>query len=130
MANFEHTIVLGWNDGSRGISTENAYEGGAQGPSIDEEITADAVDQLVSFALDVSQLKAIFILAQGNMTLETNSGAAPDDTINLKAGVPYIWTTDSYDTCKLTVDVTKLYMTETSSATNRLRIECVFDATP
>ncbi len=126
---FTHKITQVWGNGLREISCENEYENDAQGASIDEEITADATDQEVAYTLDFSQLKALFILADGNMTLETNSGAAPADTITLVAGVPYIWNTDSYDSCLITQDVTALFMTETSSATNRLRIESIYDPT-
>lgn len=125
---FTHKITHVWNNGSREISCENEYTNDAQGASIDEEITADAVDQEVAFTLDFSQLKSLFILADGNMTLETNN-AAGDDEITLVAGVPYIWNTDSYNSCLITQDVTALFMTDTSSATNRLRIESVYDPT-
>ncbi len=127
---FQHQITQAWTNGSRAISGSKEYEANAQGNSIDEVITADAEDELVVFTLDVSQVKSIFILAEGDMTLETNNGAAPTDTINLKAGVPYIWTTDSDDSFKLGSDVTALYMTELSSANNRLQIESVYDPTP
>lgn len=126
---FTHKISQAWSDGSRAISGDKEYSGGAQ-KSIDEVITADAEDELVVFTLDVSQVKCFFALAQGDMTLETNNGGAPVDTINLVGGVPYIWTEDSDDAFLLASDVTALYMSELSSADNRLQIETVYDPTP
>ena len=127
---FTHKITQAWSNGGRAISGEKEYEANAQGASIDEVITADAEDELVVFTLDVSQVKAFFALAQGDMTLETNNGGAPTDTINLVGGVPYVWTEDSDDAFLLGSDVTALYMTELSSADNRLQIESVYDPTP
>lgn len=127
---FSHEISQAWSNGERAISPSNTFTGGGQGPSIDEVIPADSTDALVAYALDVSQVKAFFMLAEGDMTIETNDGAAPDDTLNLKAGIPYIWFTNTYDTFKFTTDITKLYCTDTSTADNRLQIEAVFDPTP
>jgi hypothetical protein len=126
---FSHTISVNWSSGNRSITADNSYSGDAQA-SVDVSIPDSSTDMLVNFALDVSQIKAIYIKSDQDITLETNNGTTPDDTINLTAGVPYIWTTDSYDTCKLTTDVTALYATNSSGSEANLQIEVVKDDTP
>lgn len=81
-------------------------------------------------AIDVSALKSIVIWSDRVITLETNDGSSADDTIVLKANVPYIWNTDSYDSCLLTTDVTVIYVTNASGGEAQLLIETIQDATP
>lgn len=82
--------------------------------NISETIAASASDALVAWACDVSQLKGLFMVASGNMTVETNSGSSPGDTITLLAGVPLWWSTGlTGATNPLTTDVTALYITST-----------------
>jgi hypothetical protein len=126
---FSHTIRQAWTSGARSISNETAYTGDAQS-SIEAEIADSETDFLVNFALDVSQIAAIYIVSDQDITVETNDGSSPDDTLSLVAGVPYVWTTDSYDSCLLTVDITALYVTNSSGATATLQIEVVKDDTP
>jgi len=93
-------------------------------------IPDSSTDKLVVCALDVSQIKAIYILSDQDVTLETNDGTTPDDTIALKAGVPYIWYTNKYDALLLTVDVTALYLTNASGSAATFKLRALQDATP
>lgn len=127
---FSHEINQAWSNGARSIPASNSFSGGGEGPGIDEVIPAEASDTEVAYSLDVSQVKAFFMLAQGDMTIKTNNAGAPDNTLELKAGIPYIWFTNSYDSFQITVDVTKLFVSDGSAAENRLQIEDVFDSTP
>ncbi len=126
---FTHTITRQWSGGGRSIKGSQTYTGSAE-QSIAEDVPDSTTDMLVVTSLDVSQIKAIFILSSADLTLETNDGATPTDTINLKAGVPYEWNTDSYDTLKLTADVTALYLTNASGGQAKFELEVVYDATP
>lgn len=103
---------------------------------IDETITTGQSDYLIACTLDVSTIKSIWICSDKAVTLETNNGAAPSNTITLKANVPYVWTDDGVATTKgyaallLTVDVTALYITNASGSTAVFRLEALYDATP
>lgn len=108
-----------------GSPMEFDYDGDA---NLDETIIPqDSTDLLVSWAVDVSQIKCIVIEASEDMTIETNDGTTPDDTLNLLAGEPYIWHATSLFTNKLTVDVTELRVTNTTAGT--LAILCKYRAT-
>lgn len=92
-------------------------------------IPEDSTDKVVAWAVDVSQIKCIVIEASEDMTLETNADdATGGNTLNLLAGEPYIWHATSLFTNLLTLDVTVLYITNTTAGT--LKIRCKYDATP
>ncbi len=129
MAN-THILTQSIYTGGRTVVQQNSYSGGSQVNVADEAIADQESDKLVAFAVDVSQIKCLFMLSDEDLTVETNDGAAPDDTIALKADEPYIWHSDSLDTCLLTQDVEKLYVTNASGAVATLNIECVYDSTP
>lgn len=83
---------------------------------INESIAIGATNLLVLSAIDISQVKALALYSSVDLTVKTNSSGSPTDTINLLAGIPYIWETGAYDTCKITADVSSLYITNGSGA--------------
>lgn len=88
-----------------------------------------AADTLYAFVLDVSQVKAVFILSDQDITLETNSSGAPTNTLALKANVPYIWYTNKPSALVFTGDITALYITNASAAIANLQMEILVDPT-
>ena len=95
-----------------------------------EPVPADSTDLEITIGIDVSAIQLIIIVASHDLKLETNSGAAPDNTLNLLAGQPYIWYVGSYYTNLLTVDITSIFMTEENSDDATLDILTLVDATP
>lgn len=126
---FTHTITQKVTSGGNTVTADNSYSGGAQ-VSLDESIPDSSTDLLVVVALDVSKIQSIYILSDQDMTLETNDGTTPADTINLLAGKPYIWHIGSYFTNLLATDVTAFYMTNASGSSAQLKMEAVLDPTP
>jgi len=83
---------------------------------IDGETVADGVtDGAFVFAVDVSALKAFYIISDQAVTVETNDGTTPDDTISLTANKPVTWREN--DTALFSADVTILYITNASGST-------------
>lgn len=103
---------------------------GSGSQSLDEDIANGQTNKRIEFTLDVSALKSIWICSDQDVTLETNDGTTPADTIALQAGVPYMWHSDSYDACLLTTDITALFITNASGASANLTIEALTDVTP
>jgi len=124
-----HTIVEIVSTAGRTLTKQNSYSGGSQ-LTVSEPIADSETDYEIAFALDVSEIAAIYIVSDQDVLFETNDGSSPDDTISLKAGVPYIWTEDSYHVCLLTTDITSIFITNASGAAAQLEIEVVFDPTP
>jgi hypothetical protein len=111
------------------VTGSKQYTGSSK-VSLDETVASGSTDLLINVAIDVSAVKSFILLSDQAVTIETNNGAAPDNTIVLVANVAYVWTTDSYDTFKLTVDVTKIYVTNASGSTATIKLEALVDATP
>jgi hypothetical protein len=112
------------------VETSKSYSGTLLQKLADEQIPDESTDLEITFALDVSAIQAIFIKSDQAITIETNSGAAPDDTLNLLANVPYVWSSDSYFVNLLTTDITALFVTNASGATATLNIWVLVDPTP
>lgn len=126
---FSHVLAQTTVVESTSITASKTYEGSLR-VSIAETIAIAASNFLVACTLDVSAIKSIRIQSDQDLTFETNSGGSPVDTIALKAGVPYVWNTDSYDACLLGTDVTALYLTNASGVAAAFKLEAIVDATP
>ena len=111
------------------IKTSEQITATGELPGLAEPIAIGAADLEVIWQCDVSQVKLIIITADQDLTIETNNGTTPDNTISLKADLPYIWRMNDYNTLKLTVDVTKLYVTNGSGVATTLKIAGLYDPT-
>lgn len=81
----------------------------------DGSLAANQTDALVAAAIDVSQIVGLYMYSDADLTIQTNSGSSPADTINLDGGTPLVWIKDQGTTCPLTTDVTALYLTNTTA---------------
>jgi hypothetical protein len=126
---FSHIVTQNVQVGSTLVSGSETYTGSGK-VSIEETIAASTTDDDIVLALDVSAIQSIIILSDQDVKIETNDGTSPDDTIDLVADVPYVWNTDSYDSCLLTTDVTVIYVTNAGATAATLKIEALLDATP
>lgn len=128
---YSHQWGLTFSREDATISSTSEEVTGSAEANIDETISADATNQQINVAIDVSALKSIFIVCSKNALIETNSGSAPDDTITLLAGVPFRWTNTSpfaspFDSA---VDVTAIFVTA-AGASGTLQMYVLQDATP
>ena len=114
--------------GDRVLTITNEFSG-SQRISLEESIANATTNGQVNVAIDVSKLIAIVINSTQNVTLETNDGSTPDDTIALEANVPYVWHENSYHSLLLTADVTALFITNASGAAATITVEALVDAT-
>ncbi len=122
-----HTITQNYNDGTTNLSNAVAVTSGAAG-SISEAIPSNQTDLATAWAFTKTKLKAIYIVSDVAMTLETNSGSAPADTITLTANVPVVWdSTQTFIANPFAGNVTSLFVTNTTAGT--LTIRWVYDPT-
>lgn len=126
---YTHTLTRKITTPGRSVNAENTFSGDGQS-SRTISVPDSTSDKLVNLAMDVSQIQCIYMKSDQDLTVETNDGAAPDDTINLLADKPYVWHAGSYFANLLTVDVTKLYLTNNSGAEAMFELEVVVDSTP
>ena len=120
-----HTLTYQWASGAGSITHAIAVSSGAEN-NLDEAIPENSTDLVVAFALDVSQLKALYMVADAAMTVKTNTGA--DQTFTLVANTPMAWNSGSPIVNPITVDITTgLKVTNTTAGT--LRIRALIDPT-
>ena len=127
---FTQTLIEEIKTAGRSVRKELAITGDGQLPSRRVTVPDSSTDLLVNMAIDVSQLQLLYIVSDQDVTLETNDGTTPTDTINLLANKPYIWKVGSYFANLLTADVTAFYFTNSSGAVATVDVEGVEDATP
>jgi hypothetical protein len=112
------------------LTFTNSYTGSGEA-NLEESIANGATNLALSYALDVSAVKSFWASSNVALTLESNSGSAPDDTLALDAGVPYFWNTDSPEAFVFAgADIASLFATNASGAAAALKIKCVYDGTP
>lgn len=98
--------------------------------SLSVAVPDEAEDQEVAISIDQSQIKSLYLVSDQDVTIETNNGTTPDDTISLLAGQPLVWQADDYYACPITVDVTSLFITNASGSSATVELELLVDATP
>lgn len=100
----------------------------------DLTVTAGAADMEVSVAIDVSELKSLFMSSDQDITVETNNpggaSAAADDTIALKEDQPLVWIENDSWSCPLTTDVTTLWLSNAGATDATFNLRALVDATP
>ena len=87
-------------------------------------------DKRLRISIDVSELKLLYVHSDQAVTIETNSGTVPADTLTVLANKPLAW----YAGCGLanpfTADVTDLYLTNAGARPATVRVLGLVDATP
>lgn len=98
----------------------------------DGTIAASQTDVLIALAIDVSQIRGLYMLVEGgDITLQTNNGTTPTDTLVLKNGVALTWdSTSGYSSNPFSGDVTAIYATTGAGSSRDLHIVVLTDATP
>jgi hypothetical protein len=95
------------------------------------DVPDSTTDKQVALAIDVSEVDFLIFVSDQDITLETNSGGSPVDTINMKAHKPYIFLgDDDYNAFLLTTDVTDLYLSNSSGSAAVFKWFIVQDVTP
>lgn len=115
-----HILTLKYQNGTDVLEHSVTSTAGAE-KNVSEAISASQTDFAVAWTCDYSQLKSLYMYSDVAMTVETNSGSAPGQTIALAAGKPLAWYYGSGITCPITVDVTALFITNTTAGTLEIR---------
>ncbi len=127
---FSHNLSISWSSGGRSIGSNKSYAGAAQ-QSISEVVNSSTTDLEITISIDVSAMVMLVMKCDQDVTVETNSAGTPDDTIALKAKVPYAWNADNDSfTTKLTTDVAALFLTNAGATNATFELEVLSDPTP
>ena len=127
-----HTTRISWASGSGGTTVSGTVTRTGDGENNRLiALTASETNKLVNFVATVANIKMLVMLSDQDVTVKTNNSGSPADTINLKAGVPLFYADSANLTNPLTVNVTALYLTNTSSTEAALvDIKVLLDTTP
>lgn len=97
---------------------------------IDEAIADSTTDGQVACTVDISQLKAVIIMSDQDVTLKTNSDSVPDDIFTLLANVPLVWTSDYLAVASIfSADITNFYLSNASGSTANFKAIFIIDPT-
>jgi len=128
---YSGTITIAYDGG--GTAKSDTITKSASGRvSWEEDVATATTDgQINCPTVDVSELELVYIKSTQDVTLETNDGTTPDDTLTLKANQPYVWWSNAPFVNKLTTDITtNVFITNASGATATVTFEAILDATP
>jgi hypothetical protein len=129
MAKHTLTIVYASPGDTTSVQMEQEHDYNLQS---DVPVAGAAVDAEVDVGIIVAQAKSILLLADQNMTLKTNSSGAPTETVTLAANKPRVWQTGGPFAAIFASNVTKLFVTNTSSpqTAGTLKVRVLQDPTP
>ena len=123
-----HTLTYKWTGAT--TFSKDVAETATSETLMEETVVTASTDYLINIAIDVSEVDSFYLNSTQAVTLETNNGTTPDNTISLVADQPYMWHSGDYVAFLLTVDVTKFYITNNSGATATITVKVLQDATP
>lgn len=108
-------------------SSATSYTAG-QHAGISATLTGGSTTDFPNCAVDVSQAVSVVMKCDRDVTITANDDGSPDATINLKAGVPLIWTNDGYFATPLgVVDWTTVRAVLAAGADAPLVIDIIYD---
>ena len=108
--------------------TSNNVATGSLGVDVDEAIAIAASDLDINVNFPVADMTGVVILSDQDLTLETNDGTVPVDTVVLVAGVTVIWFGSG--AAPFLTDVTSIFATNASGSIANLQLKVVYDGTP
>lgn len=111
---------------SLNISSTRTLEGDVQ-VAAQHTIPASTTDMEIALAVDVSLATLVMIKSTQDLTIETNDGTTPDDTLSLDANIPMVWREGDYNALFLTVDVTSIFVTNAGASDATLQILVLTD---
>lgn len=117
--------------GKKLTGTKEDSVGTANGPLIEETVANSSTDFNIVWPVDVSQVKTFWLHSTQDVTVETNDGTTPDNTLALKAGHAYEWVAAApYDSFLFDTDIETLKVTNASGSSAIVTGTYTYDPTP
>jgi len=123
------SINLDWSAGNDSIPKKITVTADSEA-NYELAVADESTDLAANVAIDFSAVKLLYIVSDQDLTIETNDGSSPDDTLTLVANKPLVWFEDCGYTNPLSADVTAVYLTNASGTDATLNIKVLQDATP
>jgi hypothetical protein len=87
-----HTFSLGHAGGSVPLS-DTVTVAGTVAVEINVTVNAAATNQLVPISYVAANVKGVYVRSDQDVTVKVDSTGSPEQTVALKANVPYVWYT-------------------------------------
>ena len=127
---FSHRITTSYTPGEAASVVSTRTLTGDNQQAWEVAVAAETNDVQVLANVDLTYLKAVHITSDQDVTLETNSSSAADDTIALKANNALVWAHDSYFANPFSVDISALYFSNAGATAATVKIWILTDSTP
>lgn len=126
------TLTMTWQQGSEQITIGETYTADTIGPGGDYPIPAGQVNLEIDVVIDKDLYSGsgtglgtvlLFMVADGALTIKTNSSGAPADTIVTVANKPIILRSGgAWPTTSFSADVTKIFVSNATGGVLNLRL--------
>jgi hypothetical protein len=125
-----HTLTLSWARNGETISQTVTIEADSE-RNTNVTVPNATTDLRVNIAIDVSELKLLYIHSDQAVTIETNAvDATGGNTLTIAANKPLVWFVGCGMTNPLTADVTDMYITNAGGTSANVKIRTLIDETP
>ena len=130
---FTHNVTVNYTSG--GATVSGSFSNTADGED-NRDVTVPSANTLtpllVNMNVDVSQLQSLMILSDKDISIKTNDATTPQETLTIKANVPFIYVANqgANNTLPFAGDVTALYMINAGASAASVKIRMLQDATP
>ena len=123
---FKHKFTTNWE--GAGDTLTGTVEVTADS-ELNFEVTVPAGGSIaVNAAIEASALKSAYLLAQGAVTVKTNSTLSPDDTFQLASKTPLAWVSNGGNSL-FSEDVATLQLSNAGATEVAVSIRLLIDAT-
>ncbi len=128
-ADIDHTLTLSWARNGEPISQTVTVS--AEGETNANVTVPNATtDKRLKIAIDVSEVKLLYIHSTQAVTIETNSASSPADTLTLAANKPLLWYVGCGWALPLTTDVADFFITNAGGTAADVKVRVLEDTTP
>lgn len=130
MSTLIQTTLKETSEGAGIITSVSFDETGDMVVSLSPSIPGATNDVEVAVVFTMAQLIGISINSDKDVTLETNSSSAADDTFTIKAGKTFYWSKNTGVPNPFTANVTKFFFSNAGASAATVRIRILRDGTP
>lgn len=125
-----HTVIMTYQRPGAEVKGSAQYSGDSFVAIVNQAVPDPSSDLELQVSLDVSQIVSLILSCDVDLTIETNADdATGGNTLNIAAGSPYVWTTDSLDSLLLTEDVLKMFLTASGGGDGVFNMVALIDPT-
>lgn len=125
MANLTHNVTVSWTENNAGLLQQAVSLTGQLEQNLTFSLAGSTTNELHALAFTTTKLQLFLCISDQDITLKTNSSGSPQDTITIKAGIPFIWYANMGITVPFAGNVTASYWTNAGSTAANVQVKCL-----